>query len=80
MSRFVLLAVLALSGCGSRGNFPVYKPGVSKEQADLDIKDCEARAHSFIRNRAAHIRDQAQAYNRLVLDCMRDRGYSMSGE
>ena len=80
MIRLALIAALLAGGCGSRGNFPVHKPGVSKEEADRDIKDCEARAHSFIRNRAAHIRDQAQAYNRLVLDCMRDRGYSMSGE
>ncbi len=33
-----------------------------------------------MRSRAASIRDQGQAYNRLVIDCLRDRGYSMSGE
>ncbi len=79
MSRFVLIAVLALTGCKS-GNFAVSKPGTSKEQADRDIKQCEDRARGFVRNRPATGRDHAQTYNRLVIDCLRDRGYEMSGE
>jgi hypothetical protein len=73
------LLVLLLAGC-ARNNFAVSKPGVSKEQSDRDIAQCEDRARSFLRSRAASIRDQGQAYNRLVIDCLRDRGYSMSGE
>jgi hypothetical protein len=65
---------------GAVGNFPVTKPGVSKAQSDRDIQQCEDRARSFTRGRAATGRDQVQVYNRLVLDCLRDRGYSMSGE
>jgi hypothetical protein len=53
---------------------------VSKAQSDRDIQQCEDRARSFTRGRAATGRDQVQVYNRLVLDCLRDRGYSMSGE
>lgn len=73
------LVVLLLAGC-ARHNFPVSKPGASKEQADRDIAQCEDRARQFLRNRPATMRDQGQAYNRLVIDCLRDRGYSMSGE
>ena len=79
MSRLALIALLALAGCKT-SNFPVSKPGVSKEQSDRDIAQCEDRARSFLRSRAATIRDQGQAYNRLVIDCLRDRGYTMSGE
>jgi hypothetical protein len=79
MTRLALVALLALGGCKS-GNFPVTKPGVSKAQSDRDIQQCEDRARSFTRGRAATGRDQVQVYNRLVVDCLRDRGYSMSGE
>lgn len=79
MTRIALIALVALGGCKS-GNFPVTKPGVSKAQSDRDIQQCEDRARSFTRGRTATGRDQVQAYNRLVIDCLRDRGYSMSGE
>ena len=79
MKCLALVALLVLSGCKS-SNFPVSKPGVSKEQADRDTQQCEDRARNFLRNRPATMRDQAQAYNRLVVDCLRDRGYTMSGE
>lgn len=75
----LLIVVLALCGCKTR-NFPVSKPGVSKEQSDRDVQQCEDRAHAFLRSRTANIRDQGQAYNRLVIDCLRERGYTMSGE
>ena len=75
----IVLFALLLGGC-ARQNFVVSKPGVSKEQSDRDIAQCEDRARNFMRSRAASIRDQGQAYNRLVIDCLRDRGYSMSGE
>lgn len=79
MTRLALIALFALAGCKA-ANFPVSKPGVSKEQADRDIALCEDRARAFLRGRAASGRDQGQAYNRLVIDCLRDRGYRMSGE
>jgi hypothetical protein len=79
MRRVALVALLVLSGCKS-GNFPVSKPGVSKEQGDRDIQQCEDRARNLLRNRPATMRDQGQAYNRLVIDCLRDRGYAVSGE
>ncbi|MEA3193909.1 MAG: hypothetical protein QOD26_2242 [Betaproteobacteria bacterium] len=79
MTRLALIALLALAGCKT-ANFPVSKPGTSKEQSDRDIAQCEDRARNFMRGRAASLRDQGQAYNRLVIDCLRDRGYSMSGE
>jgi|RhiMethySRZTD1v2_1073278.scaffolds.fasta_scaffold66729_5 hypothetical protein len=79
MIRVALIALLTLGGCKS-GNFPVTKPGVSKAQSDRDIQQCEDRARTFTRGRTATGRDQVQAYNRLVIDCLRDRGYSMSGE
>jgi hypothetical protein len=79
MSRFVLIAVLALCGCKT-SNFPVSKPGVSKEQSDRDVQQCEDRSRAFLRGRVASGRDQVQAYNRLVIDCLRDRGYTTSGE
>lgn len=79
MTRIALIALVALGGCKS-GNFEVSKPGVSKAQSDRDIQQCEDRARSFTRGRTATGRDQVQAYNRLVIDCLRDRGYSMSGE
>jgi hypothetical protein len=79
MSRLALVALLALGGCKS-GNFEVSKPGVSKAQSDRDIQQCEDRARTYLRGRTASGRDQVQAYNRLVIDCLRDRGYAMSGE
>jgi hypothetical protein len=60
--------------------FPGDEAGVSKAQSDRDIQQCEDRARTFTRGRTATGRDQVQAYNRLVIDCLRDRGYSMSGE
>ena len=75
----LLIGVLALSGCKT-GNFPVSKPGVSKEQSDRDVEQCEDRARGFVRNRPATARDHQRTYDRLVIDCLRDRGYEMSGE
>jgi len=71
-------AMLALAGC--KTEWPVSKPGASKEQAQKDIDDCENRARLFMRGRVATGRDQVQAYNRLVFSCLRDRGYSVAGD
>ena len=76
--RLALLALL-LAGC-ARHNYPVSKPGVSKEQADRDVAQCEDRARDFLRNRPATKRDQGKVNDRLVIDCLRDRGYTASGE
>ena len=75
----LLIAVLALSGCKT-SNFPVSKPGVSKEQSDRDVQQCEDRAREFVRNRPATALDHKRTYDRLVIDCLRDRGYTMTGE
>ncbi|HXU43417.1 MAG TPA: hypothetical protein VN675_13895 [Burkholderiales bacterium] len=72
-------AMLALAGCKAT-EWPVSKPGASKEQAQKDIDDCENRARVFMRGRVASGRDQGQAYNRLVFSCLRDRGYSVAGD
>ena len=75
----VFAAMLALAGCKAT-EWPVSKPGASKEQTQRDIDDCTARAQSFLRGRTASGRDQGQAYNRLVFSCLRDRGYSVAEE
>ena len=75
----IFAAALALSGCKTT-EWPVSKPGASKEQTQRDIDDCTARAQSFLRGRTASGRDQQQAYNRLVFSCLRDRGYSVAGD
>jgi hypothetical protein len=72
-------ALLALGGCKAT-SWPVSKPGASKEQTQRDIDGCEDRARTFMKGRVASARDQGQAYNRLVFDCLRGRGYSVAGD
>ena len=72
-------AMLSLAGCKAT-EWPVSKPGASKEQTQRDIEDCENRARAFMKGRVASGRDQGQAYNRLVFSCLRDRGYSVAGD
>ena len=79
MIRLVLVGFLALAGCKVT-SWPVSKPGASKEQTQRDIDACEDRARAFLKGRVASARDQSQAYNRLVIDCLRGRGYSVAGD
>ena len=77
MRRAALLALL-LSGCQSE-NFGMSKPGASREESQQDIRRCEEKARGFVRNRPATARDHKQVYDRLVIDCLRERGYAASG-
>ena len=78
-ATLLLAALLAVGGCKAT-SWPVSKPGASKEQTQRDIDACEDRARAFLKGRVASARDQGQAYNRLVYDCLRGRGYTVAGD
>jgi len=80
MKIVMLCSALLVLGACKATEWPVSKPGVSKEQTQRDIDDCENRARTFMKGRVASGRDQGQAYNRLVFSCLRDRGYSVAGD
>jgi hypothetical protein len=80
MKIVTLCGALLLLGACKATQWPVSKPGTSSEQTRNDINDCENRARGFMKGRAASGRDQGQAYNRLVISCLRDRGYSVAGD
>jgi hypothetical protein len=79
MRQTLLIPLLVLAGC-KISTFPVSKPGTSREERQRDIEQCEERARGFLRGRPGTGRDKEQIHNRVVIDCLRGRGYIMSGE
>ncbi|HEX9397356.1 MAG TPA: hypothetical protein VF943_11540 [Burkholderiales bacterium] len=72
-----LLLVLLLAGCSSPREL-VHEKGVSPEQFQKDKRECTASA-----DRAAAMdplrtpREKSQVRNRVMLDCLRGRGYDL---
>ena len=51
------------------------KPGVSKAWRDADLADCNERAQRASNNQYVRAPDRAQTHNRVLINCMRAKGY-----
>lgn len=77
--RMVVVLLTVCAGCAEapgRSAFTVEweKPGASQADFERDNRFCTARAEEA-RRRLIGGRDAVRAHNRVLMDCMRDRGW-----
>ena len=72
-----LLVVVLLAGCTPQREL-VHAKGVSQEQFQRDDRECRARADKAAgADPLRTSREKGQIQNRVMLDCLRARGYEL---
>lgn len=71
-AMLLVLLLLLLSGCGAGG---YAKPGVTQEEFERDLAQCEYEAELATAGIRSGL-EQGQVFNRLVVKCMFARGYT----
>ena len=77
--RALLLAAMLIAGCAEAPGRSAWtveweKPGATKADFDRDNGICTERAEEA-RRRMIGGRDAVRAHNRVLIDCMRSRGW-----
>ena len=77
--RRLLLMVVFIGGCAEAPGRSAWtveweKPGATKAEFDRDNGFCSERAEEA-RRRMIGGRDAVRAHNRVLMECMRDRGW-----